>query len=472
MQPTRDDEIRNIERLVAVSRLDWGWADLYLTRSETLLEHALPRDRFDVLRQQQRAEPELRRAIERAITRGDWREARRLAEQGTARSLLTARDLRVSSLAAEVYDASPASPSPVALALGGIQPSAIDALEGSLARLVADLRRLATEDGAWRRLYELRAAHFEAIEVHVAAGEPTSATHLREEARRAAAIGDFARVARLAEAAYGTRADVAARIHAPKASPTRTASLAEPFSPAVLEAARGCGLERLRLEAAPELDGYLGCACSASPTLPEQPLSRDARLPERKTCGHPCPPQLRGTLRDNLDLLLLHPFVTSGGTRYLPWFGAEEILVETAAEPALARPGTILERLGATRDGVSRSQLDAALLRRGVDIVEDLGLDPIEHRLVCVPFDLQVRVGARLGWANGERWTHLDGYQVTRELRLLPLVGGAARFGGPDDLCSVSPRYDAESLLARLAVVRRARFSVRETVEPGPATTD
>jgi hypothetical protein len=51
---------------------------------------------------------------------------------------------------------------------------------------------------------------------------------------------------------------------------------------------------------------------------------------------------------------------------------------------------------------------------------------------------------------------------VTREIRLLALVGGDARFGGVDDHCAVARDYDSEHLGARFAVVRRDRFLARE----------
>jgi hypothetical protein len=163
-------------------------------------------------------------------------------------------------------------------------------------------------------------------------------------------------------------------------------------------------------------------------------------------------------LRASLDLLLVHPFVTWGGARYRPSFGAETLLAELPSEHELPERGGVIDAIGLPRRrGLARRELDHALLGRGVRVCEDLGLDPFEYRLVCLPFDVQVRAAERLGWGRSEVWTHLDGYQVTRELRLMPLVGGNAHFGAPYDLCSVSPSYDSSRLVARLAVVRRMR---------------
>ncbi len=45
------------------------------------------------------------------------------------------------------------------------------------------------------------------------------------------------------------------------------------------------------------------------------------------------------------------------------------------------------------------------------------------------------------------------------ELHLRALVGGDARYGGPEDLGSVARDYETERLVARFAVVRRQRLT-------------
>jgi hypothetical protein len=160
---------------------------------------------------------------------------------------------------------------------------------------------------------------------------------------------------------------------------------------------------------------------------------------------------------------MLHPFVASGGTRYLPWFGAEATLVETFPEGGAEPVTGLLRALGLTRRrGLSRLRIEDALLARGPGSCEELGLDPREYRVVCIPFDVYARIAPERGWGRQELWTHFDGYQVTRELRLQALVGGDARFGGPADLCGVARRYESDRISLRLALVRRARFDVRE----------
>jgi hypothetical protein len=77
---------------------------------------------------------------------------------------------------------------------------------------------------------------------------------------------------------------------------------------------------------------------------------------------------------------------------------------------------------------------------------------------VCVPFDLYSRLGRDRGWGQRELWTHFDGYQIWKEGKLRALVGGSVRFGGLDDLCSISVEDERDNVIARFAVVRRDRL--------------
>lgn len=85
-----------------------------------------------------------------------------------------------------------------------------------------------------------------------------------------------------------------------------------------------------------------------------------------------------------------------------------------------------------------------------------------EDDLLRIPFDAYLRLAPKYGWGRAERWTHFDGYQVTRKLQLWALVGGNARFGGAEDLSSLNRDYESDHLTARFAVVRRERFLIRD----------
>jgi hypothetical protein len=155
-------------------------------------------------------------------------------------------------------------------------------------------------------------------------------------------------------------------------------------------------------------------------------------------------------------------FLNSGGARYLPPLSAEKTLMEDFAENEAAAdaPSKLLAALGlAKRSALARVEIETALMRSGDQILEErLGLDPADFRLVCIPYDLYARFGRERGFGKWSHWTHFDGYQVMGGNRLRALVGGDGRFGGLNDLVSISPSDARESVYARFAVVRRARM--------------
>ena len=157
-------------------------------------------------------------------------------------------------------------------------------------------------------------------------------------------------------------------------------------------------------------------------------------------------------------------FVNSGGARYLPPLSAETVLLEDFAENESAdAPSKLLSALGLLkRSGLARAAIESVLMRSGTEILENqLGLDPLEFRLVCIPYDLYARFGRDRGLGKWSHWTHFDGYQVMAGNRLRALVGGDGRFGGVFDLVSISPSDAREGVYARFAVVRRARQTLR-----------
>jgi hypothetical protein len=120
-------------------------------------------------------------------------------------------------------------------------------------------------------------------------------------------------------------------------------------------------------------------------------------------------------------------FINSGGARYLPGISAETVLVEDFPENDAADASSkllSLLRLPHGR-GLARTEIENTLMRFGAQILTDqLHLDPLEYRLVCIPYDLYMRLGRDRGWGQWHHWTHFDGYQVLRSNRLSALVGG------------------------------------------------
>jgi hypothetical protein len=96
---------------------------------------------------------------------------------------------------------------------------------------------------------------------------------------------------------------------------------------------------------------------------------------------------------------------TNGGRRALAFpliADSEWILVEDFPEQEEAPSSALLTALGfSQRRGLSRKEIETALRQHGGQVLQDqLGLNPREFRLVCIPFDVYVRVGNNRGWGN------------------------------------------------------------------------
>jgi hypothetical protein len=174
------------------------------------------------------------------------------------------------------------------------------------------------------------------------------------------------------------------------------------------------------------------------------------------------PSDVPEALRDHLEMYLDRPFVNSGGGRYLPPLGDEDLLVEDFDESPPGSPPenpALLALLGLDRrTGQSRVRIERALLENGTRVVEEAGLDPRAFRLVCVPPDVYIRVGVKRNWGTQPRWTHMDGFMLQNR-KWLALAGGDTRFGGVFDLVGLGRENDLENLTVRFAVVQRRRLS-------------
>jgi hypothetical protein len=151
--------------------------------------------------------------------------------------------------------------------------------------------------------------------------------------------------------------------------------------------------------------------------------------------------------------ILLNPFINSGGTRYHACLVAEDVLLEDFPEPEAKEEvdSKLLDLLRLnSRWGLSRKDIETALVERGADVLNKLKLDPEAFRLVAIPADLYTHLGPQRGWGQKEMWTHYDGYRVLEGGKLQALAGGDKRFGGTSDVVSFSPIIRATRSLSAL----------------------
>jgi hypothetical protein len=227
------------------------------------------------------------------------------------------------------------------------------------------------------------------------------------------------------------------------------------YSDDTVKRARRLGLASRHLDSRTELASLSWYAWN--------PLFSDAPGGRIEVKQVPLPPGTPEAFRERFEMLMIHPLVNSGGARHLPKLVAEDVLVEDFPDPKEAEETPSSELLAIlrlpARRGLSRIAIEQALLAHGADVLDtQLGLNPLEFRLVCIPPDVHLRLGERESWGRQPVWTHFDGYIVMADGRLRALAGGDVRYGGLYHLLGISRDYDSDRVMARFAVVRRARM--------------
>ena len=471
------DALRLVQLLVKVGAIDSVHRDVYFARAATFLEPILSRTAYDQLKTRRAESERLSEQNRRALGQRDWAKVKELASR--AESLKA--DLKAKEAAAAVaetlYDRTTIDLDPFSPGYEVVAEQQGLSLVRLRQQLVADLESLAKADADMAAFYGSRRTYYTKLSITDPAAKASTTdvdpAELERQATRAAQSGDFERRAQLADelarrgaaataaASTATAQDVVAAFDCP-------VNLAAPFPEDTVQRAAGLGLVPATVqvvrEEAKELWEFLH-RHAWHPRFQDRSAQRDGvvRL-ELAVEDSGLPAELTGPVREFIELFLRNPYVNSGGARYLPTPRPESFLVEDFAETPEPPPTSpLLTALGLPqRRALSRLDIEAALAARGAAIMRDqLGLDPIEYRIVCIPYDLYVRFGHERGWGQQQYWTHFDGYQVMRGLQVRAIVGGSGKYGGVVDLVSISPDDAREGVIARFAVVHRARLVAR-----------
>lgn len=471
-----------VQRLIEVSESDTVYADVYLRRAGELLGGLLPPAQYRSLKH---VEADIEQAIgqsKAATMQQDWRRVEALAAQVEGLRQSAQENAALGVLGAKVYDR-------VGVHLDPFSPGfeSLPGHEHDLAEvrdtLVERLKALVGADSELAPFYESRRAFFAGFELlskrsaskaGSAATEAGSA-ELQRLAAQAAQQGDMAQLRRHAQALLarqaqeGTSSAVTSDTPAPaldRAAYACPIDLAVPFSAEVVTRAQALGFAAARAEplpqAAPLFDYVVSRVWQAN--LAGAESEREGTMRTAAAVDQVgFPKEVAEPVKVLVGQFLRNAFVNSGGARYLPQFSAEEVLIEDFPENQEPPSSELLSALGlAKRRGLARFEIDDALQEHGAVILRDrLGLDPLEFRLLCIPHDLYMRCGRERGWGQQEQWTHFDGYQVLKNGTLRALVGGGVRHGGLSDLLSIAISDQRESVVARFAVIRRARQVAR-----------
>jgi hypothetical protein len=461
--------------LIEVANADTVYRDLYLRRARQLLSATLDESAYRAIGSTEKEIEDLMPRSRSAVLQRDWDQAAQLSAQADGLRQRKAAMGDMATIGKDVYDAETVafdhfSPGKH---LGPQSEANQPVVRKQLLDTLASLGKLDPSLGA---SYEKRRSYFSSLELAGTTASQKGAQRDRAQMERLAAEaaekGDAAALQRLAKELRDWKESGTATASASASSAmTRyecPVDLAVPFAPDVISRARELGLAEAQTapisEIAAAREAIYTHVWQPSPANPD--MEREGVLRAQAQAEVTLPEEV---VTDDLKVLagqfIQQIFINSGGARYLPPLAAERTLIEDFAENEAAAdaPSKLLDALNLPkRSALARVQIEAALARSGDQILEErLGLEPMEFRLVCIPYDLYIRFGRDRGFGKWPHWTHFDGYQVMGGNRLRALVGGDGRFGGLNDLVSISPSDARDGVYARLAVVRRARMAGR-----------
>jgi hypothetical protein len=467
------EKVSSVSQLLEAGKTDTVYRDLYLERAHALLGALLPHSEYLRLKHSKVDIDDSLRQVAPALERQEWVMVKELTGRIRVLRQTVEEKHALAELAEKIYEPIDVPFNPFDRGLQAVV--AFSKQEAARLRdsMVVTLATLEKEDPVWRNFYSRRRAYFQSLTLTPLKLDKLDNTiknldrvQIQNQARWALESRDINSLERLAEEMLRSNARVNANRVGPELvarSIMNSEDASFTFSEKTLSAAHRFQLVPVQVESSREFGDYLQCCCAWQARIPDRPLTEAGKSVEGCTCGHPCPPSIPEPLKETLDLLMLHPFINSAGVRYLPRFVPELILVEDfPEEEKYASVSELLTALGLQRrTALSRMEIDQALLRRGAQIVKsELGLDPQELRLACIPFDLYSRLAETRGWGRQKSWTHFDGFQIWKGGRLRALVGGDVRFGGRYDLCSISRADERDGVVARFAVIRRERLQM------------
>ena len=445
---TNVDPLELVSALIQIGNTDTVYRDAYLRRAGTLMVGVLSVEEFRSLEQQTAELAALPVTIGRAVEKGDWPTVKKLSTQAASfRQALEAKRRQIEA-GREVYAVTDVKLDPFS---PGLRPFTRLAEKGLLALRTEAVEHLATlqrGDAPWKDFYTGRRAVLKALALTTSEGSETAAasTDPREAAQHALKSGDMQGLAKLADTlmAAATPKKDGQTTQGPAA---RSTPLPEPpstdlltsYSDDTVKRARRFGLASRHLESRTELASLSWYAWN--------PLFSDAPGGRIEVKQVPLPPGTPEAFRERFEMLMIHPLVNSGGARHLPSSSPRTFWSRTSLIPRRERrrrrPSSSRSCGLPGRRGLPRIAIEQALLAHGADVLEtQLGLNPLEFRLVCIPPDVHLRLGERESWGRQPVWTHFDGYIVMADGRLRALAGGDVRYGGLYHLLGISRDYE------------------------------
>ena len=455
----KSDLIKDVAlKLIKTAKADSVYRDIYLTRACRIISDIMPLEKYHLFLGKKRWLFRLPSKISAAVEKKDWRAVKELTERMVTLTKWEEDTRYLLEIGDEVYETDEVILDPFSPGFNHLAGIPYDHLAPLRDEVAKHLEELQKEDQPYKVFYldrhnSLRSLSLSRLKKGRVILAELGELDLQERAEQALNHGDMEQLEEIAELILKkeTSKDIGPRVSTTemvKHGSARTTT----FSEDTLTSAERLGLTAVHLDDSREYGSLFRLAFH--PVVDKDPEKAWEKMTQKET-GFPSdtPEALKGHIR----LYAIHTFLTSGGSRYLPDFVAEDCLVEVFPEPSktnVDQGSELLSLLGVGhRRGISRKQIEHSLLQNGPRILPEL------FRIVCIPPDIYFRLGPAHGWGGQEIWTHFDGYQADPKGNLKALAGGDVRFGGVYDLVSIGREYSSDHVIARFAVIQRKRMS-------------
>jgi hypothetical protein len=458
----------NLDRLLSLSQADTLFRDLYLQRARTFLQKEIPIDDYRNLKRSQTRLINLQNQIRNAMSDNDWNKVRDISKQYKLLSEQIEREKALEGFCRDIYESQDIPIDPFSPGMNNLPGGPRQHLAELQANARGHLEKLCHADKEWQDFYSGRIKAFDAVLTATGSHEVSalpSVSLLENEAANALENGNFDKLEKLAEDLLDVSKHSSGSVGDTKSQAASNADSVEDclfeFKPETVEHARNFGLELHHVPSRHrEFAPFLRFAWHPTFAQAQENHSGALRVPDLQL-----PEGTPDALKGRLQLFASHPLINSGGVRFLPTMVGEDVLVEDFPEPETGSTmpkSRLIEALGLPqRNQLSRLRIEAVLLEKGNDLLRnELGLDPVAFRLVCIPPDLHLRIGLDRGWGQQKIWTHFDGYMIMTDGKLWALAGGDIRYGGIYDLLGIARNYDSDRVIARFAVVQRRRMAI------------
>ncbi len=462
---SRETILTIVGHLTEMIKLDTLYRDIYLARARSLLGTFFARGSYVQLKQNTAQIPWVEQQLRASVERGDWQRCGELTERLRQLRTSVASGSQFAKLAETVYEkAADVSIDMFSSGLNVFVGAAHESLLGSRAAAINLLLALERSDPEKREFYARRVEAFRQLSITtgevVKQEEKVDPAQLQQAALSALDAGDLSKLEEMLASLATKSEDKPTKHDGIDVEPTAVAELGDDlvytFTDKTIAAANELGLTPVRTKSRRQF-AYL-IPHGWQPSFRKDEVRKWSR---EKLSKLSFPGNTSDAAREAIDFYLLNPFITSAGTRYRICLVAEDLLLEDFPEPDSKsdEPSKLLNMLKLnSRWGISRIELENALLDHGFDVLHALHLDPEVFRLVAIPADLYTHLGPDRGWGQKEMWTHFDGYRVLEGGKLQALAGGDKRFGGTHDVVSFSTDYASAKVFARFAVVQRKRM--------------